>query len=327
MSDNAIHPDRRRILGMAAAATALPGAVFAASPVLETIRGTAFGTTWRITVPAGAGAAALRGAVDRLLAGIDRRMSPWRRDSEVTRFNAGGAGAVVVSPDTAAVAVAALRVAEQSGGCFDPTLGPAVARWGFGPISGDAGHGWRDLSVADGRMSKSAAGSTFDPCGIAKGWALDRLGDLLRGHGQGDALVDLGGELLALGQHPSGRPWQVAIEDPRPARSGLAAALMLRTGAVATSGLRAQNYRLNGRTYGHIIDAATGEPVQGSLLSVSVLAEEAMTADAWATALFAAGDETGPRLARRRGLQAVFLFEDGSGLRREMTGGVQDAIL
>lgn len=319
-------PNRRAVLGMSAGALILPGAVFASGGT-ETIRGMAFGTTWRITGPVGAGLKSLREPVERLLDGIDRRMSPWRAESEIGRFNAAGPGRHPVSPDTEAVARAALRTAAESGGRFDPTLGPAVARWGFGPIGTGGAPGWEDLALSPGHLSKPRAGLTFDPCGIAKGWALDRLADLARENGHADLLIDLGGELAALGRHPADRPWQVAVEDPRPAQHGLFAVLAPGQGAVATSGLRAQSYRARDRTYGHIIDPATGEPVRGRLLSVSVRAAEAVTADAWATALFAAGDEAGPELARRRSLDALFLIGDGGHLRYEMTGAMAGLLL
>lgn len=319
--------DRRSLLGLGAAAFALPGAALAGPEGLETIGGAAFGTGWRITGPAGTGLAALRKPVARLLAGIDSRMSPWRPDSEVGRFNTRTGAATPISGDTAAVAEAALRIAATSGGAFDPTLGPAVARWGFGPIHEGGAADWRGLEVSGGRLFGARPGLTFDPCGIAKGWALDRMAGLARAAGHGDLLLDLGGELLALGRRPTGRAWQVAVEDPRPAHGGAVAGLRLEAGAVATSGLRAQSYALNGRTYGHIIDPATGEPARGRLLSVTVMAETAMEADGWATALFAAGDSAGPALARRAGLRAVFLLAEGEGLRRETTGGVDDALL
>lgn len=325
MRDPATTFSRRHALGMGAATLLAPSAAFG-SAGLGTIHGAAFGTTWRIT-GSGSGLEELRGPANRLLAGIDRRMSPWRPDSEVGRFNAGNSADVAISADTASVAAAALRVAEQSEGCFDPTVGPAVARWGFGPISTGAAPGWRGLALSGDRLTRARPGLTFDPCGIAKGWALDRLAELARRAGHTDLLLDLGGELAALGRHPSGRPWQVAIEDPRPGRTGLAAALSLEAGAVATSGLRAQSYALNGRTYGHIIDPATGHPAQGRLLSVTVLAGTAMEADAWATALFAAGDAKGAALARRRRLRAIFLFDDHGGLVQETTGGADHALL
>ena len=92
--------------------------------------------------------------------------------------------------------------------------------------------------------------------------------------------------------------------------------------AVATSGLDAQSYGLNGRLWGHIMDPTSANPVEGKLRSVTVLAGDAMTADAWATALFAAGDDRGPELATDLDIAALFLFEQEARIRRVKTGGI-----
>nr|WP_272213466.1 FAD:protein FMN transferase [Marinicella sp. W31]MDC2879423.1 FAD:protein FMN transferase [Marinicella sp. W31] len=144
--------------------------------------------------------------------------------------------------------------------------------------------------------------------------------------GHRDFLIDLGGELVAHGNHPAGRPWQVAVEDPRLASTGSAGVLRLADCAVATSGLRAQSYTLSGHSYSHIIDPRHAVPVEGTIASVSVLGSDAMTADGWATALTAAG-ESGPLLARRQSVTALFLFHDGDGLRHETTGGFDRFLL
>ena len=313
---------RRRLLalgGSCMAALSAPGLLRAAAPV-ETLDGRAFATGWRVTLPAGSGAGALRAPIEALLAGIDAQMSPWRGDSDVSRFNAGPAGRRAVPAETARVAAAALGIAEASAGHFDPSVGPLVARWGFGPIAGDARPGWRGIAVEGDALVKDRDGLTLDLCGIAKGRALDRMAALLAEAGHGDFLIDLGGELLARGRHPSGRTWRVGVEDPRPDRAAPAAVLRLRDGAVATSGSRWNGYTLGGRRYSHIIDPQTGAPVAGSLGSVSVLAADAMTADAWATALMAAG-AAAPDLARRSEVAALFQYASEDGLRRLSTGG------
>ncbi|SLN25981.1 FAD:protein FMN transferase [Roseisalinus antarcticus] len=316
-----VRPSRRRFLGLVSAAVALPHVARADLPALEVLEGPAFGTRWRIVSAQGAGLAGLRGEIDRILGEVDRQMSPWRTDSEIGGFNRMRADAALpVSADTATVAEAALTLADASGGRFDPTVGPLVARWGFGPIRGDAAPGWRDISVAGGRLAKARPGLTLDLCGIAKGWALDRLGGLVRTAGLGGALIDLGGELAAVGLHPAGRPWQVAVEQPLAELTGAAAMLGLTDACVATSGTRAQAYGLQGREVSHIIDPATGAPVAGDLRSVTVVAPEATGADGWATALFAAGAVDGPALAREQGLNALFLAGAPQRLRAVTTG-------
>jgi thiamine biosynthesis lipoprotein len=218
------------------------------------------------------------------------------------------------------VTTAALAIAEASGGVFDPSVGPLVARWGFGVIAGEDRPGWQGLSVLEDAVAKDRDGLTLDLCGIAKGRALDRMATLLADAGLTDFLIDLGGELYARGRHPSGRAWQAGVEDPRPGAARVAEVVRLDGNAVATSGDRANGYTFGGRRYSHIIDPRTRRPVAGDLASVSVIAEDAITADGWATALAAAGAKGGPVLARRRGIAALFLIRDGAGLRRIATG-------
>ena len=221
----------------------------------------------------------------------------------------------------------ALSLAAQSAGAFDPTVGPLVARWGFGPIAGAERSDWRGLSVGQGGIAKRRDALTLDLCGIAKGWALDRAVDLAQAAGFNDLLFDLGGELRALGHHPSGRAWQVAVEGPGPTARDPVMLRLAPGQAVATSGLNAQSYALGGQRYGHIIDPGAGRPADTALHSVTVLASDSAHADGWATALFAAGDSAGPALAERHGIAALFLVGDGAGVRQIATGAMAGALL
>lgn len=312
-------PSRRAFLSGLGVALTAPSLLRATTS--GTLSGTAFGTQWHLTGPDVAALDHLRPALKALFAGIDREMSPWRSDSAISRFNT-GVSDTPVSAEMAHVAQAALGLARDSDGAFDPTVGPLVARWGFGPIEDGAAPDWRGLSVEGGRLSKADPGLTLDLCGIAKGRALDRAVDLARDRGIDRLLFDLGGELRALGRHPEGRAWRVAVEHPMPGQPSPAILHLPDGMAVATSGLGAQSYGLNGRLWGHIMDPATALPVDGTLRSVTVLGADAMTADGWATALFAAGDEIGPALARTRDIPALFLFDDGQTLRRVETGAI-----
>lgn len=314
-------PTRRHMLALAGVALAMP-AVLRAAPATNSAEGPAFGSRWRVTLPDGSRLD--RGPVEALLAHIDRLLSPWREDSEISAFNR-APDTAPASPETAHVMQTALALAEESGGWFDPSVGPLVHRWGFGPIEGEE-TGWTGLRVEGEALAKTRPGLTFDPCGIAKGRALDLLAAHLADAGHENALIDLGGELAALGRHPSGRAWQVAVEDPRPGREGVAAVLALDGLAVATSGLRAQSYDLNGQRVGHIIDPHSAAPVAGRLASVSVMADSAMLADGWATALAAAGAQ-GPDLARRNEIKALFLFDEGATLRQLATSGFEHYLL
>ncbi len=324
MSDPMIRPTRRRLLALGGAALLWPRA--GRAEPLETVSGRAFGTEWHLAAPSGSDMARLRPAIEAVLDEVDRQMSPWRADSEIGRFNAGRAGEHGVSAATAHVTAEALRLTARSNGAFDPTVGPLVARWGFGPIRGD-GPDPSGITVQNGVITKRAPGLTLDLCGIAKGWALDRVTDLARDAGHDSLLFDLGGELAALGRHPSGRAWHVAVEDPTGTPDAPAVMRLSNGQAVATSGLRTQSYAAGARPYGHIIDPTQAAPASSALLSVTVTAASAMEADGWATALFAAGAEAGPALARDHELSALFLLAGPDGLRQHRTGAISEALL
>ncbi len=324
------HIDRRTFLGLAG------GAVFAGCvplgasagvprlirgmPAVSTMTGSTFGTAWRVVLPAGIRSDGLYAAVEKLLGDIDSQMSPWKAESAISRFNRAKAGTYAMPDELVRVTRTSLDMAEASGGVFDPSVGPLVARWGFGVVVGDDRPGWRGLSAVGDNVSKDRNGLTLDLCGIAKGYALDRMAGLLTDADQDGFLIELGGEFYARGRHPSGRAWQVGVEDPRPGSAGVAEVLRLKDKAVATSGDLVNGYAIGDRRYSHIIDPRTGEPVTGRLASVSVVADDAMTADGWATALFAAGATDGPSLARCQRISALFLIRDGAGLRRVTTG-------
>ena len=140
-------------------------------------------------------------------------------------------------------------------------------------------------------------------------------------------MFDLGGELKALGRHPSGRPWHVGVQHPLVDQAAPATLLLTDEWAVATSGVRSQSYELAQRTYGHIINPATGAPADEGLLSVTVMGNDAMIADGWATALFAAGLAKGRALAHKHGVSALFLVRNGTSFRSVKTGLIETMIL
>lgn len=320
MTNSIYRPSRRGALGAIGAALLLPRQALAGGRTPR-ITGRAFGTGWQVIGAQRATLAAQQPRIETLFAEIDRQMSPWRADSTISRFNGAAAGWHAAEPELAHVAQAALDVAAGSGGAFDPTVGPLVAQWGFGPIAGGQAADWRSLGAEREALYKAEDNVTLDLCGIAKGRALDLAAELLREAGAGNVLIDLGGEFRAFGRHPSGRPWQVAVAAPGNQPGPV---LEIADGeAVATSGLATQSYSLAGRRYGHIVTPALRATAATRLHSVSVVAGDAMTADAWATALFAAGDAVGPRMAEARGLRALFLFDEGAARRPVTTGGLR----
>lgn len=308
----------RRDFLIGAGALAATGAVPALARPVATrmIGGLSCGTYWRAVLPAGINAGELRAGIQAILAGVEGRMSPYRPDSEITRFNLSrDTGPFALSGPTRAVVGAALRIVRLTDGAFDPTLGPAVARFGFGPIAGGRGAPGGLVQI-DGALRKRDPHLTFDPCGIAKGFALDQVARYLESRGQGDYLLEFGGETTARGRHPGGRPWQVGIEAPGGTRLAMSHVIALDGQAVASSGDSENGFDLGGRRYCHIIDPATGEPVANGLRAVSVIARHAVNADALATALMVMGPERGMAFAARHDLAALFVL--GAGETREI---------
>jgi FAD:protein FMN transferase len=256
--------------------------------------------------------AAIDAAIEELRY-VDRTMTRFNAESDVGRANLrAAAGPVAVSVETALVLEEALRWAEASDGAFDPSLGKALVLWDVGhrrvpPPAGEvrkfAGRGlYRELELG------SRAGEpvvlfrdedvAIDLGGIAKGYGVDRAVDALRAYGIYDAVVNVGGDLYALGLSEDGDPWKIGIRDPDdPDR--LIDTVEAGDRAVATSGDYLQYFQYGGRRYHHVLDPETGEPRRSPARSVTVAADNCMAADAAGTAVFGA-----PRAEAERVLQA-----------------------
>jgi thiamine biosynthesis lipoprotein len=231
----------------------------------------------------------------------------------------------------------ALEVAGDTGGAYDPTVGPLVDLWGFGPAprrhtrppadaiaAARARTGWARLTLdARGRRARQPGGVSVDLSSIAKGFAVDEVAAYLRRLGVTSYLVEIGGELRGHGTKPDGTPWWVALERP-PALPGAGSGagdliVALHGLSVATSGDYRRFFEDGGQCYSHTIDPRTGCPVEHGLASVTVLHPECMIADALATALMVLGAAAGLAYARRCGLMALFVDRGARGVEERMT--------
>lgn len=257
--------------------------------------------------------------VEAELSRLDRLLSTYDPDSELSRFNAQPPGvAVPVSDGLGAVVDAAVTVAEETDGAFDPTVAPLVALWGFGAQAVRATPDDRDVAEAlaavdyrrvvyqdDPPRLRKAARAHLDLSAIGKGYAVDRLADLLDDAQCRSFLIEFGGEIRVSGSAPGGGPWRLGVESP--SGSGLVTTIALETGSLATSGDYRQYREHDGGRVSHVIDPRTGYPIRHRLASVTVLAETAAEADAYATALLVMGDREGMRFADATGLAALFV--------------------
>ena len=268
----------------------------------------------------------LQADVDAALAEVNRQMSTYLPDSEISRFNRAGADdPVVISPDFQLVVRRALEIAEATGGAFDPTVGALVNLWGFGPdglrreapaaeqiAAARATTGWRHLHLAaDGRLEKDVADLKLDLGAIAKGFGVDRVAALLRERGLANFLVEIGGETLGAGRNAQGESWRIGVLKPDGSTDLQGVARLTDGRAIATSGDYRNFYRdENGELRAHIIDPRTAAPAHHAVASVSVLADDCLTADALATALFVLGPDEGIPLLTSRfpGVETLFLL-------------------
>ena len=224
--------------------------------------------------------------------------------------------------------VCAMDIHRLSAGAFDPCVGALVDAWGFGAVrdAPDAAaihtarhatactmHKGLEIDRAAGRACKRAP-VQLDLCGLAKGYAVDRMVAVLQQHGVQHALVALDGELRAVGSQASGAPWAVALESPAAGYRAVHGVVELQDLAVATSGDYRHYLNVGDARLAHTMDARRAAPVNNAVASVTVLARSCMQADAWATALLVAGSSEGLAMAQRMGLEALFLLRGGEGL-------------
>jgi thiamine biosynthesis lipoprotein len=346
----------RILIPLAISPADLPARDADAAPVV--LSGDTMGTTWSVTVALSLSdalpeaRAILWGAIQAALDEVVLQMSTWDPESDLSRFNAAPAGTWHSLPEPFyTVLDYALTVARNSGGAFDPTVGPLVDLWGFGPegaastLPDDAAisrarsrQGWAAIQLDPAtRRAWQPGGVSVDLSGVAKGYGVDHVVALLRRLGHVHALVEVGGELRGVGAKPSGEPWWVELEASAdagasadgggilPSATGgtmhcLPRTLVALHGlAVATSGDYLRYVEVDGERFSHTIDPRTGFPVPLRLASVTVLHPECMVADALATALTVLGEKEGPAWAGRNGLAARFVLRDGGGWQEVVT--------
>jgi thiamine biosynthesis lipoprotein len=313
------------------------------------LSGPTMGTTYTVkivTPPADLTAHRVRTIIEEELQLIDRTMSGYRDDSEISRFNAAPSTEwFPVSPELVEVIDAALNVSARSEGAFDVTVAPLVQLWGFGP-EGDEGFPVpNDKMLAHAReligfanlhararppaLRKDHQAIVVDLNGIAPGYAVDRLARRFEAADVTRYMIDIGGEIRVRGLNAEGERWKIAIERPIDADLQQPFAILpLHDGAVATSGDYRRYIERNGERYSHTIDPRSGRPTSHGLASVVVVASEAMYADAWATAYNVLGAEEGYELALRLGMPVMFISrKDASAVTRTAEEGTWNGML
>jgi thiamine biosynthesis lipoprotein len=265
---------------------------------------------------------AVAAACDRVFE-IHGRMSVYEKDSDVARINENsGLRAQKIHPDTFSLLKRSLEFSELSGGAFDITVRPLTRLWGFGkkqnhvPTGDEIGNAlplvnYRDLVLDERRCTAylRKAGQRIDLGGIAKGYAADEVRRILLQHGVSNALINLGGNIAAMGRRKDGTPWRIGIQNPLSARGEYIGTIEAADQTIVTSGSNEQFFIQGGVRYHHILDPRTGYPADRGLLSVTVICRASSDADALTTGIFVSGIPGSLNLLKCADAQAIFVTQ------------------
>jgi thiamine biosynthesis lipoprotein len=274
------------------------------------------GTRYNVSIVGGTeeNAERLQKLVEEVLAELNRQMSTYDPQSELSRFNASKSYEwFAVSPATASVTASALELAEATGGKFDPTVGPLANLWGFGPgKKREAPPMDEEIATAKESVGYKLLEARLDPpalrkhkpsvyvelSAIAAGHGADAIAEMLAAEGVDSFMVDVGGELHARGMKPGNKPWRIGIERadtslPVGPKAPLQGVIELHNKSLATSGDYRNFFEVDGKRFSHVIDPLTGRPVDHDLATVTVLADTSRDADALGTALLVLGPTEG----------------------------------
>lgn len=244
--------------------------------------------------------------------------------SDIYRINHSGGQPVTVSDETIFLLEKAIEYSRLSGGTFDVTVAPASALWQFednseGVIPSEAAvaeavsHiGWKNIEINGTEVTMKDPAGQIDLGGIAKGYIADRLKEYLKSRGVEHALINLGGNLLAVGGRADGKAFRIGIQKPFDEQGKSITSLEIKDQSVVSSGVYQRYFRSGGKLYHHILDPETGWPYENHLLGVTIISDSSVDGDALSTTCFALGLEDGMALIQSLddGTRAVFVTDD-----------------
>lgn len=288
-------------------------------------KGMVFGTTYSITYQADS---SLHTSIKKELQKVDEALSPFNKQSVITAVNENLN--MTVNKMFADVFLMAEKISEDTDGAFDITVAPLVNAWGFGFKSGKhpSRHdidslktiiGYKKVSLNDLRVTKTDPRVMLDCSSIAKGYGSDAVAAMLERHGVKNYMVEIGGEIVTKGISQKRMPWKIGVTKPIDDSLSLSQEIQciinVTDKSMATSGNYRNFYYHGGKKYAHTIDPKTGYPVQHSILSATVIANNCATADAYATAFMVMGMEKAQKLLERHPeLMAYIIFADKDGI-------------
>ncbi|GHT54754.1 FAD:protein FMN transferase [Bacteroidia bacterium] len=305
-------------------------------------QGFAEGTTYKISYSPPAAGESYEEDIVQLLQRFSESLSMYIPTSLISRINR-NVPDVEIDDYFRTVFVKSAEINRASSGAFDITIAPIVNLWGFGFTSDTPDIdpakidsllqfvGMDKVRIVGNRVEKDSPGVMLDMNAIAKGYSVDVVANFLKSKGCKNYLVEIGGEIVARGVNASGKPWRVGIDRPADRAipgQNLQAIVALDNKALATSGNYRRFFEKDGVKYAHSIDVKTGYPVNHNLLSVTIVADDCITADAWATVCMVSGlDKTRTLLASHPELEALLIYSDTQGnYQIEVTKGLESAV-
>ncbi len=293
--------------------------------IYHKLSGSVFGTFYHITY-ADTSQKTLQTEILKELAKFNSSLSTYDPNSTISKFNQSETG-IISDEYLTTVFKTAQHISETTNGAFDMTVAPIVNYWGFGFTTEDVQHkqfqqssidsmlaftGYDKVHLKNGILGKDFPQVELDASAIAKGFGVDVAGNVLADHGIKNYLVEIGGEVTTAGVNAKGQPWTIGInkpiDTPLPTDDELQAIVSISGKALASSGNYRQFYMKDGKKYSHTINPKTGYPVNHNLLASTVIADNCMTADAYATACMVLGVEESLKLAKSLPEIEVFLI-------------------
>lgn len=265
--------------------------------------------------------------VFNILKRIENRMSLNLENSEICNINKNaGKEEVKVSPETFSVIKRGKYYSSLSNGHFDISIGPLVKLWGIGsdnarlPSPDEINStikkiGYKDIILDEANCSVKLAreGMMLDLGAIAKGYAADEIAQYLKSKNIQNAIINLGGNVYAMGSNPNSKPWNIGIQNPIDSRGKNIGLIHVRNKTVVTSGVYERYFEKDGKKYHHILSPFTGYPVDNSLVSVSIVADKSIDADGLSTTIFSMGLKDGSKLIESLGgVDAIFITKDNN---------------
>ncbi len=290
----------------------------------QRIQGFVFGTTYHISYQ---GEDNYQKEIDSVLNKVDFSLSPFNRKSIITKINENSS--METDEMFRKVFLLSQSISKETEGAFDITVAPLVNAWGFGFKQGSAPNaqtvdslrqiiGYEKVSLINGKFKKANPKIMLDCGAVAKGYGVDVVAQFLGQRGIKNFMIEIGGEVITQGMNSRHKPWQIGVtkptEDSLNAAGEIQTILQITNKAMATSGNYRNFYYKGGKKYAHTIDPKTGYPVQHSLLSATVIADNCATADAYATAFMVIGlERTKHFLSKKPNLMAYLIYSDKNG--------------